>query len=63
MVFLTPFIDPKQLWLSILIIQTFLTLLHLLKLYATYALYLQAILREIYILSVVIILFYIQYTD
>lgn len=63
MVFLTPFVKAWKLWLTILVVQFLILASHFIKMYGTWCLYVQAILREIYIFSIVLILFAIQFTD
>lgn len=63
MVILSPFVKAKYIWITILGMQIILTFLHLIKFYETWSLYVQAILREIYILSIVSLLLATQFTD
>lgn len=57
MVGLSEVLDSKTLWIVVLVVQIFIVLFHLIKFYETWDLYLQGIVREIYILSIVILLF------
>lgn len=63
MIVLTPFVSSIYLWIIVLVVQTLITLAHLIKLYDSWSLYLQGIIRELYILSVVGLLFATQLTD
>jgi len=57
MVILTSFVNGKILWIIILVVQILFTAVHFVKLYESWNLYLQSILREIYLLAVVSLLF------
>lgn len=55
-VFLTPFLNTRLLWLFIPILQFIALAAHTLKFYAFWSLYLQGLIREIYILAITIFL-------
>lgn len=63
MVLLTPFSRSSVLWLVMLFVQTLILVYHFIKFYDSWSLYLQGIVREIYIMGVVIIMVINQYAD
>jgi len=63
MVLLTPFVNSVILWIVILLVQILICFAHLIKFYEAWEIYLQAIVRELYILAIIIHLLATQFTD
>jgi len=57
MVILTPFVKSKILWWLVIIVQFMFTLMHFVKLYDSWSVYLQGIVREVFILTIAGLLF------
>jgi len=57
LVVLTPFVKSKILWWLVIIVQFMFTLMHFVKLYDSWSVYLQGIVREVFILTIAGLLF------